>query len=65
MNEFEILQGMISEVKDNVKSLDEKVDCLEKKIVRYKGFMGGVTFVLSCLGAFFAMALKIFKGGNT
>lgn len=53
------------EMKDRHDRQDKRLDCIEAKLDKYKGFLGGVTFVLSCLGAFFAMALKVVKGGNT
>lgn len=62
MDNTELILRELDAIKREQKTQGEKIDCLEKKISRYKGFLGGVTFVLSCIAAFFSMVFK-FKSG--
>ena len=34
------------ELKEQLKSIEDKMDSVSTQITRYKGFLGGVTFVL-------------------
>lgn len=64
MNFEDYVKEEFKDIKNRHDKQDKRLDCIEEKLTKYKGFLGGVTFVLSCLGAFFAMALKVMKGGS-
>jgi len=64
VNFEEYVKTEFREIKSRHDKQDKRLDCIEDRLIKYKGFLGGVTFVLSCIGAFFAIALKVFKGGS-
>ena len=58
------------EILNELRTTRATISALEGELLRYKGFLGGVTFVLSCIGVFlykFAMPLynlvKVKTGG--
>jgi ABC-type uncharacterized transport system fused permease/ATPase subunit len=50
-----ILESTSEETKQTLEAIDKKLDQLHADMTRYKGFLGGVTFVGSCVMAFLAL----------
>jgi hypothetical protein len=52
-------------VEERLAALEEKVQSLEMQITRYKGFIGGIVFVVSCMWAALTFAkdflIKLFN----
>lgn len=45
-----------------LRELRSKLDLIDKEILKYKGFLGGIVFVFSCLGVFLAKwAMPLFN----
>ncbi len=36
---------------EKIEDLENRIESLEKEIARYKGFIGGAVFIVSCLWA--------------
>jgi len=53
LQEMETAASMRQDMIERLETMTSTLATLEKEISRYKGFIGGVTFVVSCLGMFF------------
>lgn len=56
----EQLEGSIKEANGSIKEMRECLDIILKEQARYKGFFGGIVFIVTCLWSFFE-ALPLIK----
>jgi len=49
------LRTKMEEHQETVRDIDSKLDSILNEMSRYKGFLGGIVFVCSCLWAFVKM----------
>ena len=49
------LRTKMEEHQEAVRDIDSKLDSILNEMSRYKGFLGGIVFVCSCLWAFVKM----------
>lgn len=62
----ELNEYRIEQLENEIESLHKKLDSISEQLTKYKGFVGGVMFVFTCLGTALGFALKYitFKSGG-
>ena len=56
------LKAEMKYMKAEMKSVKETAERIEKELTKYKGFVGGMTFIWSCLVAAATMWFNFFGG---
>lgn len=49
-----VLENEVSNLKEDLKEILKTVKEIDEQMTRYKGFLGGITFVVSAIGVFWS-----------
>jgi len=55
------LKGKVEIMEKQLASVESKLDTLSEQITKYKGFLGAITFIGTCVITFVTLALSYFK----
>jgi len=58
------IESRIAVLEEKVNNIEDKMQILDnihQELTRYKGFIGGMVFLVTCIGAFFSQIKDILK----